>query len=269
VNVEASLRVRLAGDSALYLDAASFLEAIRASCVPFDVNAVGYYKWLQQLDQEEEIWVLDLRGMRSAIDKERKLTVFGKSEEDYRNLKSVDKNTVVSLLDQASGKEILYEAAISNTGRRPSQAGFTFDARLYASHDGTPRPLVEGPRVPVPAVLTAASSWATVAVVEEIFGETFEIPPKERWQTAEDADGHFQIPGELRRWFPNPDKPLLQKPVPRSEYERRNIELGAESPLLTVVGPKLLRKKVVRAKRRDGQSFSLTGKRRSADEEHK
>jgi HKD family nuclease len=67
VNIEASLRVRLSSDSKLYADAAAFLDAIRANCVPFDVTAVNYYKWLQQSDQEEEIWVVELREVRSGL----------------------------------------------------------------------------------------------------------------------------------------------------------------------------------------------------------
>ena len=53
-----------------------------------------------------------------------KLTVFGKTEEDYKNLKSVDKNIVISLLDDASGTEFLFEAAITDTGRL-KRAGVT------------------------------------------------------------------------------------------------------------------------------------------------
>jgi hypothetical protein len=269
VNIEASLRVRLAAESGLYSDAANFLLAVRASCVPFDVSAVSYYKWLQQIDQEEEIWVLELRGMRSVIDTEQKLTVFGNSEEDYRNLKNVDKNIVISLLDETSGEEILYEAAIRDTGRRPTKGGVTLDARLYASHDGTPRPKIEGPKIPEPALVSAASSWATVDIIEELFGGTFEIPPRERWITAENSAGHFQIPPELRRWFPNPQKPLVQRAVSRSEFEEPRTEQRDKPVLLMEEGPKLLRKKAVRAKRRDGQSFSLRGKRRPEDEERK
>ncbi len=261
VNIEASLRIRLAAECALYSDAVNFLEAIRARCVPFDVNAVSYYKWLQQIDQEEEIWVLELRGIRSAIDSEQKLTVFGRSDEDYRNLRNVDKNIVISLLDEASGQEILYEAAIRDTGRRPAKGGVTLDARLYASHDGSPRPKVVGPKVPDAALLGAASSWATVDIVEELFGRTHEIPPRERWVAVEENANQLPIPPELRRWFPNPQKPLLQRAVSRSEYEEPGIGERDKELLLVDEGPKLLRKKVVRAKRQNGQPFTLKSKR--------
>jgi hypothetical protein len=127
VNIEASLRVNVTTASSLYISAVDFLQAIRARREPFDVNAVSYYKWLQQADQEEEVWVLDLRGTRSAIDTERKLTVFGKTEEDYRNLRSVDKNIVVSLprtpgLDSALPPRLLPLYGIGVPGRSESSA---------------------------------------------------------------------------------------------------------------------------------------------------
>lgn len=147
VNIEASLAVELSQASGLYQSAIDFLEAIRLRYEPFDINAVPYYRWLQGMDLEEQIWVLELRGSRSALDAEQKLTMYGTSEEDYRNLKSVDKNIVVSLLDDAGGAEVLYEAAINDTGRLFA-AGVEFDARLYAFQQGSPRPKLRGPEVP-------------------------------------------------------------------------------------------------------------------------
>ena len=269
VNIEASLRVRLTSESKLYSDAADFLNAIRANCVPFDVSAVNYYKWLQQSDQEEEIWVVELRGNRSVLDVERKLTIFGKSDQDYRSLKIVDKNIVISLLDEPSGQEILYEAAIGDTGRSPRQRGVTLNARLYAAHDGSPRPQLQGPKVPDPPVVNAATSWATVDIVDELFGATYEIPPRERWVTSPDP-GSDRVPQAFRKWFPNPFKPLVQRAVSRAEFEGAvsEVDLGDRPrALLEAGGPRLLRKKIVRAKRRDGQTFSLRNKRRPEEGE--
>lgn len=269
VNIEASLRVRLTSESKLYEDAADFLNAIRANCVPFDVTAVNYYKWLQQSDQEEEIWVVELRGTRSLLDAERKLTIFGKSDQDYRSLKIVDKNIVISLLDEPSGQEILYEAAIGDTGRSPKQRGVTLNARLYAAHDGSPRPQLQGPKVPDTPVVNAATSWATVDIVDELFGATYEIPPRERWITTADT-GYDRVPQAFRKWFPNPSKPLVQRAVSRAEFEGAvsEVDLGDRPRALLEAGAsRLLRKKVVRAKRRDGQTFSLRNKRRPEESE--
>lgn len=53
------------------------------------------------------------------------------------NLKNVDKYIVISLQDDATGTEFLFEATINDTGRLGG-AGVTLDARLYAQHDGSP-----------------------------------------------------------------------------------------------------------------------------------
>ena len=66
---------------------------------------------LQGSELDEVVWVLEILGSRADFDTHRKLTLFRRSEEDYRNLKCVDRNIVVSLLDRAEGKEVLYEAA--------------------------------------------------------------------------------------------------------------------------------------------------------------
>jgi len=255
VNIEASLSVRLSRDAQLYGNAVEFLEAIRSNCERFDPNAVPYYKWLQGMDPEEEIWVLELHGSPSILTANGKLTVFGKTEEDYRNLKSVDKNIVISLLDDVTGGEFLFEAAITDTGRLAG-AGVTLDARLYAQHDGSPRPRLQGPAAPPQPVLSSSSSWATVALVDELIGASFEIPPTQRWMPVEDEPVRKRVTHEFRNWFQSPDKPLVERAVPRSVFEGRESVKGESAPML-VSEPKLLRRKIVRAKRRGGQPFTL------------
>lgn len=260
VNVEASVRVRLARDSGLYQDAATFLEGVRLSCTPFDPTAVAYYKWLQGMEVEESIWVLELRGPRTALDLHRRLTVFGRTEEDYRNLKSVDMNIVISLVDPNATTEILYEAAISDTGRL-SNAGVTFDSRIYAAHDGSPRPELQGPEVPPASVRNAASSWAIVALVDELVGASYEIPPSERWLPADDDAAPRSIVHDLRKWFPQPERPLVQRPVPRAVFERRESLEGEAAFMLPSSSATLIRRKLVRAKRLNGQDFAITKRR--------
>ena len=266
VNIEASLSVRLNRDSALYGNAVDFLEAIRSNCERFDPNAVPYYKWLQGMDPEEEIWVLELRGSPSILTTNSKLTVFGRTEEDYKNLKNVDKYIVISLHDDATGAEFLFEATINDTGRLGG-AGVTMDARLYAQHDGSPRPQVKGPAVPPQGVFSSSSSWATVAVGEELFGASLELPPAQRWITVVDEPMRERVVHEFRNWFQNPDKPLVERAVPRSVFEGHESLAGEAAPML-VSEPRLLRKKVVRAKRRSGQPFTLK-KGRNGRSEHR
>jgi hypothetical protein len=265
VNIEASLRLLVERGATLYRSVATFLDDVRLKCVPFDVTAVDYYKWLQGMALDEPIWVLGLRGSRSLLDSQQKLTVFGKMEEDYRNLKSVDKNIVVSLLDDNAGREFLFEATVSDTGHM-SGSGVDFDSRLYAAHDGSLRPLLRGPEVPPLQVRHAARSWATIGLIEELLGATFEVPPTERWVVTDDDAAGLQMSPELRRWFPRPDRPLIQKPVPRQVFEGRR-STDREATLMLPSGPTLIRKKLVRANRRSGERFTLAKRRQSRDEE--
>jgi hypothetical protein len=266
VNIEASLRVRLNRGAELYANSVEFLSAIRSNCERFDPDAVPYYKWLQGMADEETIWVLELRGSPAVLTGNGKLTVFGRTEEDYRNLKSVDTSIVISLLDETDRKEYLFEASVNDTGRLQA-AGVSMDARLYAQHDGSSRPQVKGPIVPPPAVLRTSSSWATVAVGEELIGEAFEIPPTQRWMPAGDEPVHQRRGHQFRNWYQNPDKPLIERAVPRSVFEsRETLQLDGHAPLM-ISPPRLLNKKVVRAKRRNGQQFTLR-KSRDGRKEH-
>ncbi len=275
VNVEASLRVTLNRDAELYGSSATFLDQVRLKCEPFDPNAVDYYKWLQGIPPEEPILVLELRGSRALLDAHRRLTVFGRSQEDYKNLKNVDKNIVVSLLDDEGAIEVLYEATISDTGHLTG-AGVEFDSRVYAAHDGSPRPEIKGPALPPADVLSAASSWATVTLLDELFGATYELPPAQPWAPADVEESNLSVPPEFRNWFARPDRPLVQRAVPRALFERRDFMesesagmLDANSPLMLSESsevsrrstPRVLRRKAVRAKRRSGELFTLSKKR--------
>jgi hypothetical protein len=254
-NIEASLKVHLHRTSPLYVDAVAFLESVRGNCEPFDVNAVDYYKWLQRTNQEEEFLVLELRGSPSVLDDTPNLTVYGGGSDDqYRALKRVDTNIVISLMEQATGREFLYEAAIRQSGYL-SDAGVDFQERLYAQKKKDERrPRLRGPEVPSGDVLKESSWWASVALIESLVGESAEPLKVKRWI----PDDRSRIPRELRSWFPAPDRPLVQRPIPRSVYNGGEAILdGAPAAAALTDGTGLLRRKIVRAKRRSGQPFTL------------
>jgi hypothetical protein len=279
VNIEASLRLRLEKEASLYGDAGEFLEGIRARCVAFDLNAVDYYRWLQGAALEDPMWVLEISGSQSTLEAHNKLSVFGQSAEDYKNLRNVDKSIVVSLLDPISKRETLYEATVIDTGHLTG-AGVGFDDRLYAMQDGTPRPLVCGPAVPPPAIRTFAKSWASIELIDKLVGSTIELPPADRWVT-ESNDVEMRTPVlDLKNWFPRPDKPLIQRAVPREAFERGHVGTSEAALSPEVVGrapppqgsaralelmPRLLRKKIVRAIRMDGEKF-IVGRQRASKE---
>ncbi len=282
VNIEASLRVRLEKAASLYVDAAEFLDGVRRECVTFDTNAVDYYKWLQGAALEEPMWVLELSGANSTLEAHKKLTVFGQSDEDYKNLRSVDKSIVLSLLDPTSKQETLYEATVIDTGHLTG-AGVDFDSRLYAAQDGSARPEVHGPTIPPPTMRASAKSWATIGIIDNLIGATFELPPAERWVTDQAKDERRPSVPDLKNWFPKPDKPLVQRAVTREVFEHGQPGTALAAPsrevfsrpksekaVMALESPqKLLRKKIVRAKRSDGNEFTVGKKRgsRERDEE--
>jgi hypothetical protein len=276
VNIEASLRVRLETEASLYGDAVTFLDGIRNECVAFDLNAIDYYKWLQGAALEEPMWVLELSGSRATLEAHNKLTVFGQTDADYKNLRNVDKNLVVSLLEPGTTQEILYEAVVTDTGHL-SGSGVAFDSRLYAAHDGSPRPPINGPSNPPPAVRASANSWATIGLIDRLVGATFEMPPAERWVNESKVEDRKTPVPDLKNWFPRPDKPLVQRAVSREVFEHGHASTGLTPRSREGVGnvasqgstkalessQQLLRKKIVRAKRIDGKTF-IAGKQRGS-----
>jgi hypothetical protein len=279
VNIEASLRVMLDETATLHQQASHFLNDIRSLCVPFDVTAIDYYKWLQDQANEEQVWVLEVCGSHSTLYSAGKLTIFGSSDQDYKNLKSVDKSIVISLFDDISKQEYLYEATIHDTGRL-NGAGVDFDSRLFAVHQLAGRPNLQGPSVPPLSVLASAKSWATVEIIGDLVGATFEVPPPDRWlPPSRDNAGLRSV--NFRKWFKDPDRPLVRDPVPREVYEGRKAgtpqigrdreNKGADSLQVSRAGEGLIRKKLVRAKRASGEVFRLTkpGRRQDKDRDQK
>jgi hypothetical protein len=276
VNIEASLSVRLQREAELYADAASFVANVRSQCVRFDPGAIDYYKWLQGQDSADPIWVVELTGEPKDFDSNRRVTVFAREDVDYKNLRSVDKNIVVSLTTPGSEHETLYEAVVSDTGRLDG-SGMNFDARLYAAYRGSGRPVVVGPTVPPHSVLTGAKSWATLTIEQRLVGETFELPPTERWVESEPETSLriFRPSISFQHWFSRPDRPLVRRPKTVEEFRGRykpgsvvhyEAEGSAENRPVSgqsgIQADRLIRKKLVRATTVDGSPFSAGGRKR-------
>lgn len=221
INIEASLRVQLTAESVLYSQAETTLTSVRNLCEPFDITAIDYYKWLQEAG-DEGTWVISLSGARSLLDAHRMVTVFVSRQEDYRNLKSVDRTIVISLIDPTSHREALFEATVVDTGHLAA-GGLAANARLYASQSGARRPVLQGPAIPPPTIRNAARSWATVEVLGDLTGEIAELPPRERW--VEETNENWRAPGnvDLAMWFSAPERPLVQRAIPREMFENRPL----------------------------------------------
>lgn len=245
LNIEASVVFLLTREAALYTRTKQFLEEICSLCEPFDLSSRSYYKWLQGQTTEDPVWVLDLQGELAPRLSGERVTVFETSEAQYRNLRNVDKDLIVSALEQDSGQECLYQATITDTGRLEG-AGVTFGARIHGVHTGRGRPTVAGPVVPEASAVAAACAWATVQVKEPLplTFALFEMPPVERWQVTKDDAFERRVASEDRKLFLKPGRSLVSRAVPKAVYEGRR-QPAAEAAML-MVEHELVRRMVIR-----------------------
>ncbi len=231
LNIEASLRLRVRTDSSVYQSTAAFLEAVQSSCLPYDLTAKNYYKWLQDLAADAEVnWVVELTGRDSVSLAGERVTIFEQFEEEYRNLKKVDKAILVSVLDPNTQSESLYRASILDTGHL-ERAGVDFEQRLYVRHTGPARPKIEGPAVPTAAVIGGLRYWATIALHEAMQDSyaSYDLPPKENWIVHKGDSFEQRVDPRLRDLYSDPRRPLVRRPVPRAVFEGREPANERES----------------------------------------
>lgn len=258
VNIESSLRLLDVPTAAVIQQAADFLEAARALCVPFSLDDIDYYKWLQGSDDEEQVWVLEVSGDPAVVAAAGKLSVYLDDGADFRNLTRVDSSIVVAVLN-GQGQETLFEARIRDTGHL-DRAGVAFETRVHAVQERNSRLTLTGPSIPNAARLAQVKYWATVALGERLDGRSFELRPPDRWGA---PDRSVQVPIEFRSWFPKPDKPLVQVAVARDLVERQT--LPAADLIRLPEGNRIIRKKGVKATRQTGELFTLQARRVQRD----
>jgi hypothetical protein len=245
LNIEASLILRLEREGPLYGEVERFLEDARSLCEPFDLSSASYYKWLQGQAGGDSVWVLEVQGKLAPELSGTRVTVFETSEAEYKNLRNVDKDLMLSALAVPDGEEHLYQATITDTGRL-ERAGVGFDSRIHGLHTGRGRPEVDGPTVPDAAVLKRACAWATVQVKERLRGTwgLYEVPPRERWQALKDDPFEGRVASEARKLFSNPGKALVSRPVSKEEYEGKKPSAPREA--MEVPGHALVRRMILR-----------------------
>ena len=234
LNIEASVVFLLGREAPLYAVTVQFLEEVRSLCQPFDLSSRSYYKWLQGQASGEPVWVLELEGKLAPNLSGERVTVFETSEDEYKNLRNVDKDLIVSAIEHPAGNNYLYRATITDTGRLGG-AGVAFGSRIHGLHTGRGRPHVSGPAVPDASAVGTACAWATVQVKDPlpVAFALFEMPPGERWQIVKDDPFERRVGSEDRRLFLKPGRPLVSHPVPKGVYE------GKTGPASEVGMPRL------------------------------
>ena len=171
LNIEASLVVRLDCQSPLYLQAESFLEAVRGRCDPFDLRLMDWYDWLQRDREERTQAALHLVIEGSGDFTGEKLTLFGDNQETLRGFPKSGERLLISLIDASTSRQSLYISQVMDQGLLPganaNSGGLTFDSRLHVFRFGGTRPLVIGPLPPDPAQVQVASYFVTLEFLSQ------------------------------------------------------------------------------------------------------
>ena len=245
LNIEASLATPLGVEAPLYGSAERFLDGVRAICEPFDLSSVAYYKWLQgQATDDEPVWVLEIESDGAPRLSNVRLTVFEDSEEQYRNLRNVDRDVIVAAWDPQSEQDYLYKATITDTGRL-SGAGVSFDSRIHGFHTGQDRPIMTGPAVPTEFEIAETSAWATVEVHERVSTDLAlcELPPSKPWRVVKGSDFEGRVAPEDRLLFAKAERSLVRHPVPKAAFESgEDYPVGSEAEHERPIAPLSLAK---------------------------
>ncbi len=218
INVEASVLLTLDRSSQVYLDAEAFVEAVRGKCQAFDGTLVDYYKWLQGLDHGD--FVIEMEDAEDRPITGTTITLFGVDEAELKQLKTVDKGVVVSLISASSRVERYYQARIDKTGRK--RGIVDFEPCRYAFRDGTALPLLESHGA-VPKRVTNRASYFVSLVLDTLLPETtrsLALPTVERWAPVPEGRLASRVP-ERERTGRRRDKdkePVLRAAAPPAAF---------------------------------------------------
>ncbi|MDF1553868.1 MAG: phospholipase D-like domain-containing protein [Deferrisomatales bacterium] len=220
LNVEASTVTRLETRCSFCQDAVHFLEQIRTSCVPFNSNDVDYYKWLQGQAMGEVEWIVDLTSEHAGHVGNRRITLFLSSEREFKNLKKVDQDIKLSVIDRTTNEEYLYDARVRDT-EHVNRSGVEYDSRLFAFHTEGTRPLIEGPAEPPAHGVRQSRLWATLQVgsappavlPEYAKSEVMQLRSEDRWIPEGKDPFERRVKKEDLSFFEKVGRALVRRPV--------------------------------------------------------
>lgn len=216
LNIEMSVLLTLDRSSTVYRDAERFVEEVRARCDRFQSSLCSYYRWLQGDDASTPI--IELEDGLDAPITQTTITVFGIKASELSEIKTVDKEILVSLTSNRSGATRIYNATVANTGH---MGGIQFDPCRYAYRDGKALPVLQ-PHGPVPAVILKKSSYfASLTLNRLLPPNTVVLTPNEtRWNEVTDGDVTAALPARerstLRRDRDKP--PKYRRAVPPEDF---------------------------------------------------
>jgi hypothetical protein len=225
LNVEMSVLLTLDRSSTVYREAERFVEEVRARCDRFQSSLCGYYKWLQGDDSSTSI--IEMEDSLDAPITQTTITLFGVKVSELSEMKTVDKDILVSLTSSRTGATRIYNATVAKTGHL---GGVQFDPCRHAYRDGNALPVLQ-PHGPVPALLLKKSKYFVSLSLNALLPPNTVVltPSQTRWNEVKDDDQIDALPARQRsmRRRDRDKPPKLRRAAPPEEYRasRRTLDI--------------------------------------------
>jgi hypothetical protein len=140
LNIESSLVIRLKDSSALFYEAAEYLQKIKAICQPFDLSRVDWYKELQKDREGRTTTSIDVEAPDASDLAGLEVSIFGTDEMDFEDVRAVRQKVYLAATDSIDETEHIYPAEINGVHRlnsaNPSAGKIAFSPRRYAFRAG-------------------------------------------------------------------------------------------------------------------------------------
>jgi len=223
LNIESSLVVRCQTSSALFAEAASYLEQIKSICEVFDSERVDFYKRLQgdRHDEEPSFPFIELEGDEAGNLAGSAITVFGTNAVELRELGAL-REVYLSIFDEADGTEHIYTAQVLQSGvmaaYTPLAGGLNFPIRRHAFRLGRRLPILLPAGYVSSDVMQKAHYFVTLNVMHlETGARALDRPTRTTvWQKVGVALSRLLqrvSPEDSLILFPN-RRPIVRQPAP-------------------------------------------------------
>jgi hypothetical protein len=143
LNFEFATVITCERDSGLHKKALEYIESIKNISAAFKQSEIDLYRVIQgglQIDAFIELQEPTV----SPLENRSTISIFGKRETDYAQLRRVGKSIYLSITDSVTGAEAIYKASIDQTGYLDKRRkDLKFDPRRFAVKDGASIPILE------------------------------------------------------------------------------------------------------------------------------
>ncbi|MCW5313117.1 hypothetical protein GTQ43_04570 [Nostoc sp. KVJ3] len=238
VNIESSFIIRSNKNSKIHKDVLDYLNFIKNSCIPFDINDVDFYKLLQGQHQEDTgSWVLQLIGENVAnLVDEKTIQLLGIDNKDISD--KLGKEIIIQALDLNNEQEYIYKAKIIQAGeinsQNPKSSGITFSARRYAVRGLDKIPYLRSEQEIEPSFLKNFNYYINLEITEILIDyEIYEKPRKNQqiWKEIVNAPHLNRMDKEDQKILFNQQ----ENPVKRSEKSEIKLKRVSLKEIISIL----------------------------------